>query len=159
MKRSVTIALTVVSIAAVAAIVVIGLSTVKDKPLTPVSASGTQVKPVGWAPQTSDGGGVQITAVPRDGAGLAFEVSMSTHSVELGGYDLARLSRVTLEPGGTMVEAKWEPEGPADGHHVAGVLTFSDPKGLKATAKRIEVEITDVAGVKSRKFQWTADGK
>lgn len=159
MKRSLAIALALVSVAAVATVFMVGLQAMRNQPLaslppTPVLSSNDR-----WQPQMSDGGGVQIAAVPLEGNELAFQVSLSTHSVELGGYDLARLSRVTVDAGSPMTEATWTPEGPTGGHHVSGVLTFRAPNGQMETAKQIELEIADVANVKARKFLWTAGGK
>jgi len=112
-------------------------------------------------PKTSDGGGVtiEVSFVPPTEAAnaLLFEVSLSTHSVELGEYDLEKLSQVTLQPGGALAEVEWKPQGPGEGHHVTGMLTVKDPKGLLAAAKMVGLELRDIAGVPVREFEWQVD--
>ncbi|HYF95402.1 MAG TPA: hypothetical protein VD969_24590 [Symbiobacteriaceae bacterium] len=105
--------------------------------------------------KTNDGGGIQVQVTYHAGvASLQFEISLNTHSVELGKYDLSKLSQVSLDPGGTLNDAEWKPEGTGAGHHVTGILSFKDPNGLLAGAKAVKLEIRDLAEVPVRQFEW-----
>lgn len=159
MKRPIVIALALLSVVAVATVLAVGLSAMSRKPLESVPSTPAESSGGRWQPQVGDGGGVQVAVVPLEGSELAFQVSLSTHSVELGEYDLARLSRVTLDSGPAITDATWTPEGPSGGHHVSGTLAFPKAKPLSEATKRIELEIADVANVKIREFQWTVDDR
>lgn len=106
----------------------------------------------------NDGGGVQVQVTYQKDAPsaktLVFRVSLNTHSVELGQYDLSKLSLVTLDPGGPLADFEWKAEGAGGGHHVNGTLTVKDPTGLVTRAKTVKLEIRDLAGVAVRQFQW-----
>lgn len=117
----------------------------------------------GPAPQSQEAGGVtlQVTFDPTSttpGQPVTFKVSMDTHSLELAQFDLAKLSRLTLQPGGTLTPTRWKPDGEPGGHHVGGALTFNDPSGLTAKAKSISLVIQGVAGA-DRSFQWPGTGQ
>jgi hypothetical protein len=139
--------------------VIIGMSAVK-RAAQPTSIKSTTLalpQAAGVA-QLSDGGGVQIQVnydpkQPADGV-IRFQVAMNTHSVELSQFDLGKLTRLTLEPGGELIAATWKPEGNGGGHHVSGELTVPDPTGLITKAKSLKLELRDVAGEASRQFQW-----
>jgi len=108
--------------------------------------------------QVSDGGGVQVqvTFDPQSvgqGEGVSFEVTMNTHTVELGVYDLGELSRV-VDQGTELGETSWTPIGTGTGHHVQGRLTAADPTGRLRIAERITLEITGLPGPDVRQFQW-----
>ena len=114
--------------------------------------------------QASDGGGVQVqvTFDPQtvgQGETVSFLVSMSTHSVELGDYDIAELSQVTVDTGTALAEAVWTPEGAATGHHIQGTLTVADSSGLARTAKQIALEIKGLPGPDVRRFEWQVTGR
>jgi hypothetical protein len=149
-----TIAGTVVAVGAVA----LGLSTItRPAPTTsaPLTSSVAAASPEA---QMSDAGGLQVevkfnrTASTK--GSLEFDVGMNTHSVELGQFDLTKLSQVVLVPGGTISDFTWQPAGPGSGHHVEGKLTARDPKGLLSAAKSITLEIKGLASQDVRRFQW-----
>lgn len=83
---------------------------------------------------------------------------MDTHSADLGQFNLAKLSRLTLDPGGTLPPTAWIPSGDTGGHHVGGTLSFDDPAGLTAKARSITLVIEGVAG-SDRSFTWPGAGK
>lgn len=119
---------------------------------------GTSVTPSGNV-QASDGGGVQAQVVfdPRtasQGQAITFVVTMNTHSVELGNYDLSKLSRVILDQGDTLTQATWQPKGAGNGHHVEGTLTVQDPKGVVRAARSVTLEIRGLPGSEVRRFEW-----
>jgi hypothetical protein len=102
--------------------------------------------------QTVAGGGVTVAityANPRAGEAPRFEVSLNTHSVELDGYDFKNLAVLRDEAGKSYAPTKVDNKG--SGHHRQLALTF--PK-ISEGAKRIEVIIKDIAGVKERTFRW-----
>lgn len=109
--------------------------------------------------QFSDGGGVQVQVTfdpeaPADAKTVTFLVTMNTHSVELGGYDLGQLSQVAIDQGTVLADADWRPQGAASGHHLQGSLSFADPSGSARTAKRITLEIKGLPGPDLRRFEW-----
>lgn len=84
---------------------------------------------------------------------LEFDVSLSTHSVDLG-MDLAVLSTLTTDTGISIQPTSWD--GPRGGHHVQGKLIFpvmQDGKSILEGASRLTLTITDV-DAPSRVFEW-----
>lgn len=78
-----------------------------------------------------------------------FLVSMNTHSVDLSGFDMVKISE--LRAGGrTLTPLRWVSTSD-DSHHRAGALIF--PK--VAPAQAVELLIKTVAGVPARTFRWT----
>ncbi|MGE5674797.1 MAG: hypothetical protein ACM3XM_13150 [Mycobacterium leprae] len=116
------------------------------------------VAPVGTGAQLSDAGGVQVQVAfdPKSvtAGGISFKVGLNTHSVELSQFNLAKLARVTLEPGGVLTDLTWTPDGTGGGHHVTGTLIVKDPERKLAGARSVIVEITGVADASVRRFQW-----
>ncbi len=108
--------------------------------------------------RTDSQGAVTVKVTPLDlnpdGETLVFEVSMNTHSVNLG-MDLAKLATLTTDTGKTIQAVKWD--GPAGGgYHVSGKLTFPnivEEKPLLLGAKQVTLTIKDVDAA-SRTFTW-----
>jgi len=101
------------------------------------------------------GGGVTVTATylnPRSDEEARFDVAMNTHSVDLDGYDLKALSLLRDETGKEQKPLRVENEG--SGHHRRTTLVFPKPS---TKAKRLELVIKDIAGVKARSFRWDLD--
>ncbi len=98
-----------------------------------------------------EAGSVTVTASWVVGTASAL-VGLSTHSVDLDGFDLATLARVRLDGGEWFRPTAWD--APKGGHHRAGTLTFGtlDPRGF-AAARLIELEIQNVA-VPSHLLRW-----
>jgi len=104
------------------------------------------------ATQSVSGRGVTVKVTymnPRSDENPRFQAVLDTHSVALDGYDLKSLAFLLDDTGKTYAPTVVENTG--SGHHRQVVLTF--PK-LSSQAKRIEVVIKDVAGVKERNFRW-----
>jgi hypothetical protein len=102
--------------------------------------------------QTVSGGGVTIRVTylnPRNNEDPRFQVVLDTHSVNLGSYDLKALSVLRDEGGKNYVPSGVERKG--SGHHREIVLTFPKPG---PEAKRLELVIKEIAGVKERSFIW-----
>lgn len=104
------------------------------------------------ATQTVSGGGVSVAVTyinPRASEDARFEVALNTHSVVLDSYDLKKL--VSLRDGSGKIYTPTKVENKGGGHHRQVALTF--PK-ISEEAKRVDVVIKDVAGVKERSFSW-----
>jgi hypothetical protein len=105
--------------------------------------------------QTISGGGV-IAKVTYLNPGTTdeplFQVVLDTHSVNLDGYDLKTIIVLRDEAGNTHVPTAVENKG--SGHHREAAVGF--PK-VSSDAKRVELVIKDVAGVKERVFRWNVD--
>ena len=102
--------------------------------------------------RSQSGGGVMVTATylnPRSNDEAKFGVALNTHSVDLDGYDLKALSVLRDDAGKEAKPLRVENEG--GGHHRRVTLVFPKPS---AKAKRLELVIKDVAGVKARAFSW-----
>ena len=106
-------------------------------------------------PQTISGGGVTakvtylnpgITDEPR------FQVVLDTHSVNLDAYDLKSTTVLRDDAGKTYVSTGVENK--SGGHHREATLGFSK---VSSDAKRIELVIRDIGGVKERVFRWNVD--
>jgi len=107
------------------------------------------------ATQTVAGGGVSVAVTymnPRSQESAKFQVTLNTHSVTLDSYDLKTLALLRDGAGKTYPPTNVENKG--SGHHRTVVLTF--PK-VSPEAKRVEVVIKDIAGVKERAFRWTLE--
>lgn len=105
--------------------------------------------------QTQSGGGVAVKVTylnPKASDNVRFQVVLDTHSVNLDGYDLKDLSLLRDETGRTYEVIKAENKG--SGHHRVITITFSKPG---SEAKRIELVIKDIAGVKERSFHWNLE--
>ena len=102
--------------------------------------------------RTHSGGGVTVKATylnPHSPGDVRFQVSLETHSVDLDEYDLKSLSLLRDETGKAYQPTKVENNG--SGHHRQIVIVF--PKA-SPQAKRLELVIKDIAGVKERSFRW-----
>lgn len=104
------------------------------------------------ATQTVSGGGVtaKVTYLnPGSADEPRFQVVLDTHSVGLDGYDLKSITVLRDETGKSYLPEGAENKG--SGHHREVTLSF--PK-VSPEAKRLEMVIKDVAGVKERSFRW-----
>jgi len=107
------------------------------------------------ATQSVAGGGVtaKVTFLnPKDANGPRFQVVLDTHSVNLDTYDLKIVAVLRDDTGKSYVATAMENKG--GGHHREAVVSF--PK-LSPAAKRVELIIKDVAGVKERTFAWNVE--
>lgn len=98
---------------------------------------------------------VQVTPINLDMPAdtLEFDVSLSTHSVDLS-MDLAVLSTLTTDTGISIQPMSWD--GPNGGHHVQGKLSFpvmQDGKSILESTNKLTLTITDV-DAPSRVFEW-----
>ena len=106
-------------------------------------------------PQTISGGGVtaKVTYLnPGTTDEPRFQVVLDTHSVDLDAYDLKSITVLGDDAGKTYVSTAVENKG--SGHHREATLGF--PK-VSFDAKRVELVIKDVAGVKERVFRWNVE--
>ena len=76
-------------------------------------------------------------------------MALDTHSVNLDSYDLKTVTVLRDDTGKTYLPTGIESKG--SGHHREATLIF--PK-VSGEAKRIQIVIKDVAGVKERTFDW-----
>ena len=98
----------------------------------------------------SNGVTVDVTPITfAVGQPAKFEVSMNTHSVELG-VDLIAVSTLTDDQGKEYRPVSWDGTGPG-GHHRSGVLEFP---ALEGTPRSVTLVIRDIAKVPERVFQW-----
>ena len=77
-----------------------------------------------------------------------FIVSMTTHTVDLTGYDLTKVSEL-VAAGRIFKPMRWTSTSD-DSHHRAGVLSF--PKVDRSAV--LELRIKTIAGVPVRVFRW-----
>lgn len=117
----------------------------------PASING----PTNGLVQSNTGGKVTIdvTWVEARDNSLIFNVAMNTHSVNLDGYDLERLSFLSDDTGNQYQPVSWD-SAPGD-HHRRGTLTFTLPDSLiQGKTSYLELVIMDVAGVEKRVLRW-----
>lgn len=106
-------------------------------------------------PQTISGGGVtaKVTYLnPGTTDDPRFQVVLDTHSTNLDGYDLKSITVLRDDAGKTYASTGVENKG--SGHHREATLEFSK---VSSDAKRVDLVIKDVAGVKERVFRWNLD--
>ncbi len=99
---------------------------------------------------------------PTETTGPAtFSVAMDTHSVNLDGVDLGKLSVLRNDRGQQVTPSGWD--APSGGHHRSGVLAFPAADGdgnpiAGPGVKAVELVIRDVAGVRERVLRWEVAG-
>jgi len=81
-----------------------------------------------------------------------FQVVLDTHSVNLDTYDLKSITVLRDDTGKSYLPTKLENKG--SGHHRQVILTFMK---VSPEAKRLEIVIKNVAGVKERTFRWNLE--
>lgn len=104
------------------------------------------------ATQTVAGGGVtaKVTFLnPQDADDPRFQVVLETHSVTLDAYDFKNITIVRDDAGKIYSPVGVETKG--GGHHREATVVFPT---FSPEAKRVELVIKDVAGVKERTFRW-----
>lgn len=102
--------------------------------------------------RTNSGGGVTVKVTYPHSQGAdetRFEVVLDTHSVGLDAYDLKVLSLLRDETGKNYQPTRIENKG--SGHHREIMIVFPKPS---PPAKRLELVIKDIAGIKERSFFW-----
>ncbi|OGQ72087.1 MAG: hypothetical protein A3G94_03835 [Deltaproteobacteria bacterium RIFCSPLOWO2_12_FULL_60_16] len=107
--------------------------------------------------RTHSGGGVTVKVSylnPGGPEGPRFQVVLDTHSVDLDAFDLKNLTFLRDEAGKDYQPTQMENKGA--GHHREVTLAF--PKSASG-AKRLELVIKNIAGVKERSFRWELKGK
>ena len=106
-------------------------------------------------PQANSGGGVtaKVTYLNQGAADEPrFQVVLDTHSVNLDAYDLKSIAVLRDDTGKAYASTGVESKG--SGHHREAIVSFSK---LSPDAKRVELVIKDVAGVKERVFRWNVE--
>jgi hypothetical protein len=93
---------------------------------------------------------VYLTPEKSPEKGVAFKLTLSTHSVDLDQYNIQKLSFVRVDGGVSLPSLKWVPAGA--GHHLQGTLRFAEE--LPAGNHRIELIVKGIDGVKERIFKW-----
>ncbi|OGY24826.1 MAG: hypothetical protein A2126_00820 [Candidatus Woykebacteria bacterium GWB1_45_5] len=99
----------------------------------------------------SNEGGVEVAVTPvniPDSSRWAFEISLTTHSVELS-EDLVKVTKLVLDSGEILIPLNWKGDSPG-GHHRNGVLVFSEDFSLSGAV----LKILEVGGVPEREFAW-----
>ena len=110
---------------------------------------GLGAAPSGFT-HTDSGGGVTVNVTyvhPKDTNEIRFEVVMDSHTVNLDPYDLKALSLLRDDTGKNYQPTKLASKG--SGHHREFTISF--PK-ISPPAKRMELVIKEVAGIKERMF-------
>ena len=104
-----------------------------------------------WEFKTNAEGAVTVTVTPKSLTGTVwnFEISLSTHSVELD-EDLTKDVVLLDESGKEFKPISWEGDGPG-GHHREGVLNFM---AIEPRSSSVELKIRDIGEIKERIFQW-----
>jgi hypothetical protein len=107
------------------------------------------------AVQSVAGGGVtaKVTFLnPKSVDEPRFQIVLDTHSVNLDGYDFKSLASLRDDAGKAYASTGMENKG--SGHHRESTVSFAK---VSPEAKRLELVIKDVAGVKERIFRWDLD--
>jgi hypothetical protein len=96
---------------------------------------------------------VKVTYLnPKGSDGVRFQVALDTHSVNLDSYNLKTISVLRDDAGNIYSPTAVENKG--SGHHRETTVSFAK---VAAGAKRVELVIMDVAGMKDRIFRWDLD--
>jgi hypothetical protein len=120
-------------------------------------ASVSFVAAVPGLTRTNSGGGVTVNVTyphSQNTEETRFEVVLDTHAVNLDGYDLETLSLLRDDSGKTYQPVRVENKG--SGHHREITVVFPN---VSPPAKRLELVIKDIAGIKERNFLWELSDK
>jgi hypothetical protein len=103
--------------------------------------------------QVNSEGGVQVTVTPLSPAsasmGWSFEITLSTHSVELD-HDLTQIAVMIDAQGSAHAALAWDGDPPGS-HHRKGVLQFQP---LAEQPRVLELRIHGVGTAATRIFRW-----
>lgn len=91
-----------------------------------------------------------------DSDSLAFQVTITTHSVDLDQYNIDKLAVLKDGQGNVYTPSKWTDDQGSGGHHRSGILYF-DLAGnaiIDSNDKFFEVEIYEIGDVPVRSFRW-----
>lgn len=106
-----------------------------------------------WETKTDEQGPVTIKVTPLGFSLQAtewkFDVSLSTHSVELN-QDMMKVAVLVDDQGRQYQPASWE-GAPAGGHHREGVLIF---KPIVPAPKSLQLKLSGIGDVAVRTFMW-----
>lgn len=107
--------------------------------------------------RTSDGGNVSVDVTfenpsTKEKDPLVFQVAMNTHSVNLDGYDLAKMAVLKTNDGREFRDFTEETQGM--GHHRTIYLKINNKGIITSKTKSLELVLKDVAGVPTREFKW-----
>jgi hypothetical protein len=81
----------------------------------------------------------------------SFRINMSTHYVDLSGYDLKKNSFISVDNGPPDQATEWVASG--NTHHVQGILRFTGPRLQDAQSVRLIVR--DIGASGNRVFEWS----
>jgi hypothetical protein len=101
-------------------------------------------------------GAVKVSAtyiVPKDGEGnnVSFQLTLDTHSVNLGEYDLEKISFIQFDEKEPVSGGVWDFTG--SGHHFKGIITFNGQ--IPPGTQKVRLLIRGVANVKERVLEWS----
>ena len=115
-------------------------------------ASGSS-ESVGPATQRSEGGQVTVVATwTGPAAGVAIDITLDTHSIDLDPLDLADAT-LRNDRGETLTARPWA--APAGGHHREGTLTFDgNAEKFLVGARWMELVLVGVGDVPERTMRW-----
>ena len=125
--------------------------------IQPASSSGSGADSPASLTRSDGQGAVTVDVTPSNLSNpsdkLEFDVSLNTHSVNLG-MNLAALATLTTDTGVTVQAASWD--APSGGHHVEGKLVFpatKDGKSILAGTGKLTLTIINL-DAPSRVFEW-----
>jgi hypothetical protein len=84
-----------------------------------------------------------------------FKINLSTHYVDLSGYDLKDISFVTIDGGPQQQATEWVASG--DNHHVQGILRFAGHQ--LHDSSRVQLIVTGIGNSEDRVFEWNGPVK
>lgn len=148
MKKQITI-----SIFAIAGVLLLaGVSMIylnpQDESIAQESPSNSD-NPQEYSEQTNQEGPVSVTVQPSYLDGWNFEITLSTHSVELT-EDMTSATSLFDDLGNEFSPLNWQGDPPG-GHHRSGILRFGDQ--IKDST-RLSLVVTNVGGIDMREFSW-----
>ena len=105
------------------------------------------------ATQRNEGGQVTVVATWTGlAAGVVFDITLDTHSIDLDQLDLANAT-LRNDRGETLRARPWA--APMGGHHREGILTFDgNAEKFLAGARWMELVLVGVGDVPERALRW-----
>lgn len=102
-----------------------------------------------------DQGAVKVSAtylMPKaeEGNNVSFQITLDTHSVNLGEYDLEKISFIQFDEKEPVAGGVWASTG--SGHHFKGIITFN--RQIPPGTQKIRLLIRGIDNVKERVLEW-----
>ena len=84
-----------------------------------------------------------------------FRINLSTHYVDLSGYDFQNISFISIDGGPTQQASEWVASG--SNHHIQGILRFTGHQ--LHDSQQVQLIVKGIGNSEDRVFEWNGSVK